>query len=418
REQLDAVTGGHPCLLRRVDGHAAWANSAALAAAGLDASSPDPAGGEVVRRADGTPAGVLIDNAVDLVRAVVPPPGDAEKAAWIRGAAAHCAAHGVTAVHDAGVSWETAGLIRRLAGAADPAERLPVRWYGMIEDTPASLDAALAAGPLREQDGMVTLRAVKLYADGALGSRGALLLRDYSDRPGHRGLAVTSVAHLDSTARRAADAGFQVATHAIGDGANREVLDLYAAVFAGLPAADRRWRIEHAQIVDPEDIPRFGAMGVIAAMQPVHCTSDMDWAAERLGPDRLAGAYAWRSLLDGGAHVCGGTDAPVELIDPLAGIYAARTRQHADGTPVGGWQPQERLDGPTALRVATREGAYAAFMEHELGTIREGFRADLTVLDGDPATCAPERLLTMGVLLTVVDGRVVHDGREIAARGR
>ncbi len=326
----------------------------------------------------------------------------AEKRRRIELAVDHCLANGLTAVHDAGVPWDDLAIYSNLAQEGE----LRIRYYGMLADDPGTLDQGLAGGPIHAGGGMLTVRAVKLYADGALGSRGALLLADYSDQPGHRGLQVTPVEHLREVCRRAAAAGFQVGTHAIGDAANREVLDIYAETFKGLPAADRRWRVEHAQILDPADIPRFAELGVIAAMQPVHCTSDMDWAGDRLGEQRLAGAYAWHSLLASGAHVCSGTDFPVERISALAGLYASRTRQHPDGTPAGGWQPQEKVDGVTALRMYTTEGAYASFMEDELGKVKAGFRADLTVLGGDPTTCDPQDLLTMPVVMTIVDGKV------------
>jgi predicted amidohydrolase YtcJ len=277
----------------------------------------------------------------------------------------------------------------------------------MYDDIPATLDKALAAGPTGTEDGMLVLRAVKLYADGALGSRGALLLRDYSDRPGARGLAVSSADHLRDVARRAGAAGLQVCTHAIGDAANRLVLDIYEELLPTMPGADLRWRVEHAQILDPADIPRFAALGVVAAMQPTHCTSDMDWADERLGEDRLAGAYAWRSLIDSGALVCSGTDFPVEKADPLDTIYSARTRMHHDGTPPGGWRAEETLDGRTALWTCTAGSAAAAFQENELGRIEPGLRADVTVLSGDPVACEPADLLRMRALHTVVDGKLV-----------
>ena len=404
RQLLDAVSGPRPVVLRRVDGHAAWVNSAALAAAGITRDTPDPAGGLILRDADGEPSGLLVDNGVGLVQAVIPVPDTDERRRRILLAVDHCLAHGLTAVHDAGVSWEDVALYTGLAESG----ALKLRYYGMLNDDPATLDPAFGHGPLTAADALVTVRAVKLYADGALGSRGALLLDDYSDAPGNRGLPVTSRGHMTEVARRAADAGFQVGTHAIGDAGNRLVLDIYQEIFAGLPAADRRWRVEHAQILDPADIPRFAQLGVIAAMQPAHCTSDMDWADERLGDERLAGAYAWRSLVESGAHVCSGTDFPVERVSALAGLYAARTRQHPDGTPIGGWQPQEKLDGRSALASYTTEGAYAAFMEAELGKVRSGYRADLTVLGGDPTTCEPAALLTMPVVMTIVDGKVVY----------
>lgn len=402
--QLDAVEADRPILLRRIDGHAAWVNSAALLAAGIGAFTPDPAGGTIVRDGRGEPSGILIDNAVDLVVNVVPPPGAELVRRRLRLAGAHCVRYGLTGVHEAGLSVAELAIYGEMAAAGE----LPVRVYGMFDDKPDVLQEALRRGPVIDPDGMLTVRAVKLYADGALGSRGALLLADYQDRPGHRGLTVTSPEHLREVARDLGRAGFQICTHAIGDGANRLVLDIYAKVLDELHLADPRWRIEHAQILDSADIPRFAALGVIAAMQPTHCTSDMDWAAERLGPRRLAGAYAWKSLLAGGAHLCFGTDFPVEAADPLAGLYAARTRTHPDGTPAGGWLPAECLDARTALELYTVGSAYAAFQEGELGRIAPGFRADFTVLDDDPVACPPQRLLSMAVLLTVVDGTVVY----------
>lgn len=401
REALDAAAPGRAVLLRRIDGHAAWASSEALRRAGIDARTPDPDGGAILRDAAGRPTGVLVDRAVDLVGEVVPGPDAAEIRRRILLAQEHAVRHGLTAVHEMGATWEKVTAYRELHAAGELAVRLHV----FLEDDPATLDRGLAAGPVVTADRMLQVRGVKLYADGALGSRGAWLLADYHDRPGHRGLQVTPLAHLRAVCARAAAAGFQVATHAIGDAANRRVLDLYAEFPPGVRAA-QRWRIEHAQILAPADIPRFAALGVIAAMQPVHCTSDMDWADDRLGPGRLAGAYAWRSLADSGAVVCLGTDAPVEAVDPLATLYAARTRTHADGTPPGGWQPAERLDGRTALRLHTLGSAYAAFLEHEAGVLAPGRLADVTVLPVDPTTCEPAALLAAEPVLTVVGGQV------------
>ena len=403
REMLDRVARKRPILLRRVDGHAAWASTMALALAGITIETPDPPGGSIVRDARGEPTGVLIDNAVSLVTQVIPAPDQAEVRRRLRLAAEHCLRLGVTSVHDAGVSWERAQLMKELAAAGE----LGVRVHAMYDDEAATLAAALEAGPWTSEDGMLSLRAVKLYADGALGSRGALLLQDYSDQPGHRGLAVTDAGHLRQVMRTMGGAGFQVCTHAIGDGGNRLVLDLYEEVLGELKPRDARWRVEHAQILDPADIPRFAKLGVVAAMQPVHCTSDMDWADERLGADRLKGAYAWQSLLKTGAHLCYGTDFPVEKVEPLEGLYAARTRMHPDGTPIGGWRPEEAVDARTALWLYTAGGAWAAFAEDELGVIAPGYRADLAVLDGDPVACTAAELLTMKVTATVVAGRLV-----------
>lgn len=404
KEILDGVVGQRPVLVRRVDGHAALASSKALELAGITADTPDPDGGQIIRDKNGIPTGVLIDNGVDLVRAIIPAPSSKEMARRVRLAIDHCHRFGITGVHEAGVSWKRVEYYKSLADAG----HLNLRIYGMLNDTPQTLDAGLAHGPVHTPDDILTVRAVKLYADGALGSRGARLLEDYCDHSGHRGLFVTDLDHLRNAAERATKAGFQVGAHAIGDEANRLMLDIYEELNTSLKPADPRWRIEHSQILSPADIPRFAQLGVIAAMQPVHCTSDMDWAGERLCEDRLPGAYAWNTLLKTGAHLCFGTDFPVERVDPLAGLYSARTRTHHDGTPDGGWQSQEIIDGTTAFELYTQGSAYAAFMEDRLGLIETGFYADLTVLDGNPVTCEPSDLLQMKVQMTIVAGKVVY----------
>jgi predicted amidohydrolase YtcJ len=405
RELLDMVTGDRPCLLRRVDGHAALANSAALQAAGITRGTPDPAGGEILRDAAGEPTGVLIDNAADLVRAIIPPPSADEVHRRVKLAIEHCQQHGITAVTEAGVPWARAQLYREMAAKGE----LEMRIFGMYDDDEETLELAFAEGPVISDDHMVTIRAVKLYADGALGSRGALMHEDYSDQPGNRGLAVSSEDHLLDQTRRAARAGFQVATHAIGDLANTRMLDIYEKVTREQNLEDPRFRIEHAQILRPVDIPRFAELGVIAAMQPVHCTSDMDWAGKRVGEERLAGAYAWRTLLESGARLCWGTDFPVERVSALHGLYSARTRTHHDGTPAGGWRPQETVDARTALELYTVGSAHASHLEEELGRIEPGYLADLTVLSGDPVACRPAELLDMQVLATIVNGEVVFE---------
>lgn len=407
KKLLDDVVGDRPVLVRRVDGHAALASSKALELAGITADTPDPDGGQIIRDEQGRPTGVLIDNGVSLVRAVIPDVGDKEMARRVKLAIERCHRFGITGVHEAGVSWKRMQYYKKLADAGE----LSLRIYGMLDDNPQTLDKGFAQGPLHTPNDILTVRAVKLYADGALGSRGAKLLEDYCDHSGHRGLFVTELDHLRSAARRATEAGFQVGAHAIGDEANRYMLDIYEELNTSLKPADPRWRIEHSQILSPDDIPRFAQLGVIAAMQPVHCTSDMDWAEDRLCEDRLPGAYAWKTLLKTGAHLCFGTDFPVERVDPLAGLYAARTRTHADGTPLGGWQAQEILTGQVALDLYTAGSAYAAFMEDRLGAINKGYYADLTVLDGNPVTCEADELLTMKVKMTIVAGKIVFQAK-------
>ena len=402
RQELDAVAPDRPVMLRRVDGHAAWVNSAALALAGITRDTPDPEGGAILHDADGEPLGVLVDNAASLVRDIIPRPGAAETERRIRLAMDHCVALGLTGIHEMGCNWDRVQIYKRLAADGDLGLRVVV----FLDDHAPTLEEGLPAGPFVSADGMLRVHGVKLYADGALGSRGALLLADYSDSPDRRGLQVTDREHLTDVCRRARAAGFQVATHAIGDAANRLMLDVYQDVLQD-GGRDLRWRIEHAQIVHPEDQARFAELGVIASMQPTHCTSDMDWVPDRLGHDRSAGAYAWRSLLDRGAVLSFGSDAPVESVAPVPGLFAAGTRTHPDGTPPGGWLPHEVLTGRESLRAFTLGPAYSARSEDDLGVLAPGYLADITVLSGDPTTVAAETLLDLEPRFTIVQGRVV-----------
>jgi len=401
RELLDAALPGRAVLLRRVDGHAAWASSEALRRAGITAATPDPAGGSILRDEAGEPTGVLIDRASELVQAVIPEPSAAAVRRRVLLAVEHCLRLGLVGVHEAGTPWSRVELYRELAAGGE----LGLRLVCYLDDDAQTIAAGLARGPFATTDLMLNVPGIKLYADGALGSRGALLFADYADEPGNRGLQLTATEQLRTLCEQAARAGFQVATHAIGDAANRLMLDVYAAVM-GERLAAARWRIEHAQILAPDDLPRFAQLGVIASMQPIHCTSDMDWAVDRLGPDRVRGAYAWRSLLASGAVVSFGTDFPVETANPLFGLYAARTRMHADGTPPGGWQADQCLDGRAALRAYTQAPAFAAFLNEETGVLAPGRLADVTVLSGDPTLVSPPQLLDLRPLYTIVHGAV------------
>ena len=403
RAALDAVAPNTPVFVRRVDGHAGWANSEALRRANVTRDTPDPPGGRILRDASGEPTGIFIDHAEELVERAIPPASDLEVEHAILRAQDLLVSQGLTSVHEMGIAPGIADIYLRLASSG----RLKIRVYAHWSADPETLDEAIRRGPIRAgPDDLFTLRAIKVYADGALGSRGAHLKAPYSDDPHNTGLVLTSMKEVEAISRRALAAGFQVSTHAIGDAANHDVLEAYA--LAGVtPAA--RFRIEHAQILDPADIPRFSQLGVIASMQPTHATSDMPWAEKRVGPRRLAGAYAWRTLRNAGVHLAFGSDFPVELSDPRLGLFAAVTRTDLDGRPPGGWLPDQRLTVEETLRAFTVEAAYAAFEEEWRGELRPGQAADLTVFDGPLDT--PEHIVKRKVLMTIVAGRVVYDAR-------
>ena len=401
RDALDRAVPDRAVVLRRVDGHAALANARALAAAGIGAATKDPAGGRILRNADGSPTGVLVDAAEGLLDRAIPPPSAADIGRRVAGAARRLASLGITEIHDAGTTADELAVLR----AAASSGALPVRVYVMLDGgDDALLDREFAAGPLVRRDGMIAIRAVKLYADGALGSRGALLSAPYSDEPSSRGLEVTAEARLDAVVRRAARAGFQPCIHAIGDAAVTRVLDVYERAL-GARGDLLRPRVEHAQIVRPQDVPRFAPLGAIASVQPTHCTSDMPWAPARLGPERIAWAYRWRSLLAGGARLCLGSDVPVESPDPRLGMWAAVTRRTPEGTPATGWNAAEALTPAEALAGYTTWAAFAGFEEDWRGACAPGFAADLTVFDTDPLAGRPAAILQAHVVRTVVAGR-------------
>jgi len=404
RAELDRVAPDHPVCLTRIDGHAAWVNSRALARSGIDADTADPPGGRIHRDPrTGEPTGILVDNAMALVKR--PVPDRAAKRRAILRAAAECHRLGLTGIHDAGVDEEGLSIYRELYDA----DALHLRVYAMIAGPGRLLERYLARGPeVDAHDGRLTVRAVKLYADGALGSRGAALLEPYTDAPGERGLLVTPPEQLRAISFRAADAGLQVCVHAIGDRANRIVLDTFAACRARTGATDARHRVEHAQVLHPDDIPRFGELGVIASMQPTHLTSDMPWARDRLGPERVKGAYAWRRLLESGARICAGSDFPIEHVNPLYGLHSAITRRRTDSPGEGVYGADQCMTPEEALRAFTTEAAWAAFQEEDRGVLSPGRRADITVLPFDPLRVDPERLRTARIVATIVGGRVVY----------
>ena len=401
---LDAAVSDHPVWLRRVDGHAGVANSMAMRAAGITPTTPDPEGGRILRDAAGNPTGVFIDGAQALIDRAVPAPSFVLRKARILAAAKQIAANGLTEMHDAGADHDTIRAIRELIDE----KKFPIRVYVMLTDDAALLDQYLTSGPIIDYGGRMTVRSVKMYADGALGSRGAALLAPYSDDPGNTGLLLTRTEHILAVARRARAAGFQVNSHAIGDRGVRNVLDAYQA--AGVVAADR-FRIEHLQVVAPTDFPRLAQHGIIASMQPTHATSDMGWAEDRLGPERIRGAYAWRTVLDSGARLALGSDFPIEEVNPFFGIYSAVTRQDQSGQPAGGWYPSQKLTLTEAIRGFTSDAAYAAFEEGSRGTIEPGKLADFTIVEGDLYSMPQSELFQAKVRYTVVGGEVVYEGR-------
>ncbi len=402
--ELDAVVADRPVWLTRVDGHAGWANSLALAAAGVTTTTKDPAGGRIERTAPGgKPAGVLVDTATELVDKVVPPPRAEDRDLALAKAQEILLSVGVTAIADMGTTIEDWQSYRR----AGDSGRLRIRIMSYAAGTGAmALIGGPGPGPWLYDD-RLRLNGVKLYADGALGSRGASLKAPYADAPGTKGLRITGDTQLRNMMSRAAFDKFQVAVHAIGDEANANVLaaieDL-AATYGG----DRRWRIEHAQVLDPADIALLGKFGIIASMQPVHQTSDRQMAEARLGPQRLAGAYAWKSVLRTGAKLAFGSDTPVEPPNPFLGFSAAIGRQDAKGEPFGGWQPQERVTREEALAAYTSNAAYAGFAEGRFGRLVKGERADFLLVDTDPLMASPSQIAQTRVLDTWVGGQLVY----------
>lgn len=398
RSDLDLIAPDRPVLLVRADGHALVANTAALKAAGIDETTAVPEGGEILKGPDGKLTGMLVDNAMALVRKLQAPPTEADRRAAFDAAFRVEAAYGWTGVHAMSVAWSDVGLLE----AMNAEGRTPLRVYNAVDAEQAG--PLFAGGPRATPDGRIVTRAIKLYEDGALGSRGAALFAPYADAPGTTGLVRTPPEAMRKAMSQAKASGIQVAAHAIGDRGNANVLDLMAEQ----AASDRRWRIEHSQIVRPADIPRFTALKVIASMQPSHAIGDLHFAPARLGPDRLAGAYAWKSLLEAGAVVVGGSDAPVERGAPLIEFYAAVARKDLTGFSGPDWRPQEALSRAEALKLFTSAAAYARFAEAELGTIEVGKRADLTAFSVDLMT-APEAEIPKGhAVLTVVDGRIVY----------
>jgi predicted amidohydrolase YtcJ len=411
RQDLDAVVSDRAVVLGRADGHALVANSLALKRAGIDRNTPNPAGGSILKDAvTGEPTGMLVDDAMELVHRLIPPHTDADLMKAIETGAQRSERLGWTQLQIAGNSWREMELICQLHEQG----RIKLRLYNAINGPGADAQRLLKQGASIDGcGGRLTVRGIKVYIDGALGSRGAALLEPYSDSPGNTGLLVNKPEILSALFVQALKRGIQIETHAIGDRGNRIMLDLYEKAFATVPAKERlvaepRWRIEHAQVISPTDIPRFAKLHVIASMQPSHAIGDLFFAPQRLGPARLPGAYAWRSLLDSGAVVAAGTDAPVEKGDPRIEFYAAVTRRSLDGFANDDWHLEQRVSRDEALRMMTRSPAFAAFQENERGSIEVGKQADFSVFSADLMRIPEPQILKATVVLTIIGGEIVY----------
>ncbi|MFQ3895868.1 amidohydrolase [Sphingobium sp. R-7] len=399
---LDAAVSDIPVWLERVDGHAGWANSAAIRAAGVTAATKAPVGGRI-EMAAGKPAGVFVDKAMDLIAKVVPAPAPKDRDIAFEKAQRVLLATGITGIADMGTSIEDWQAFRRSADRGALRVRIMAYAAGIGNMT-------LIAGPEPTPwlyDDRLRLGGIKLVLDGALGSRGAWLKADYADAPGQRGLPMIPDTQLRNIMSRAAMDNFQIATHAIGDAANSEILDAIQEL-SETYKGDRRWRIEHAQIVSPSDLPRFAQFGIIASMQPVHEASDWRMATARLGEARLAGAYAWKAMLDNRVPLAFGSDVPVESPNPFVGIAVAMSREDGKGEPIGGWLPQQKISFEAALDGFTRQAAYAGFAEKRFGSLVPGQRADFLLIDRDIATARPADIRATQVLETWIGGKRVY----------
>jgi predicted amidohydrolase YtcJ len=411
KADLDAAVADRPVVLGRADGHAVIANSRALELAGIGRDTESPAGGLILKDPQsGEPTGMLIDGAMALVQSLVPPLTDADRLRALEVGAERSVRLGWTQLQIAGNSFAEVERLCRLHSQG----RLKLRIYDAIDGPGADADQLIASGPLLKTcSDRLTVRGIKLYIDGALGSRGAALFEPYSDLPSSRGLLLNDEHELLALITAALRRGIQIETHAIGDRGNRIMLDLYQKAFAAVPVDERaiaqpRWRIEHAQVVHADDIARFARLGVIASMQPSHAISDLFFAPSRLGPERIAGAYAWRSLLDAGTIVAGGTDAPVERGEPMIEFYAAVARRSLDGFADANWHPEQRVSRMEALRMFTTASAYAAFQENERGSIEVGKLADFSVFSADLMQVPEAEILTTRAVMTIIGGEVVH----------
>ncbi|MGX9462877.1 amidohydrolase [Shewanella sp. A14] len=403
KESLDKAFSANPVSFGRVDGHAIWVNSKALTLAGISSTTVAPEGGEIVKDEQGNPTGVLIDNAMNLVFSIIPELNQQQLQSTLTLAMDSLASYGLTSVHDAGISTDNIKAYQQLAAN----NAMSVRVNAMLSVEDPRFTTILKQGHITTANDMFKVDSVKISADGALGSRGAALIKEYSDQPGHKGLMLYSDEQLGKLILQSMKAGFQVNTHAIGDNANQVVLDKYQTAIAATDSKALRHRIEHAQILDLADVPRFSKLGVIASIQATHATSDKNMAENRLGKARLAGAYAWRKLLNANAVIANGSDFPIESPNPFFGLHASVTRQDHVNQPLNGWLATEKLSRLEALKSFTIDAAYAGHQELLLGSLEPGKKADFILVEDDYFTIDPQQIWQNKVIATWVNGRKV-----------
>ncbi len=403
---LSAITPDNPVVLTRIDGHAILINQLAMDLAGITSATPEITGGKIHRDVSGNPTGVFVDNAEKLITQHIPRYSQAEIRKIITNGAEHLVTYGITGIHDAGIPISRISDYKYLIDNCE----MPIRINAMLSDTSAVENDEFLKSHGVESYGndFLRVKSIKLYADGALGSRGASLLEPYADDPGNVGLIVTDSLHMLEVAKAALRTSFQVCTHAIGDGGIRTVLNIYEAALAEFEEDDHRFRIEHSQIVNLADVSRYAELGVIPAMQPQHAISDMPWVEARIGAERSKGAYAWRSFIDAGLIIPCGSDVPVEVPDPLLGIYNAVTRQNEAGLPKGGWIPEQKMTIEEAIKGYTIWAVQAAFQEDILGSIEVGKYADFTILNKNILSIEPSEILDTNVLYTIIGGEIKY----------